>query len=115
MDPLGEAGLTGPTQDTRVWVDDVNSDGKLDLLVGDRVTLIAPAKGLSKEEFKKKFAAWRSRPGGVPGDPLGRGNSVAARARAQNKASGDFNRVYDWRTLFMKEELLGLVWLYLQK
>ena len=55
MDPLAEAGLTGPTQDMRVWVGDVNSDGKLDLLVGGRVTVIAPAKGLSKEELKKKF------------------------------------------------------------
>ena len=60
VDPLAEAGLTGPTQDTRVWVDDVNSDGKLDLLVGGRVAVIAPAKGLSKEEFNKKFAAWHS-------------------------------------------------------
>jgi hypothetical protein len=44
---------------TRVWVADVNGDGKLDLIVGDSVTLIAPAKGVSVEEFKKKFAAWR--------------------------------------------------------
>jgi hypothetical protein len=53
--PLDEADLTGPTHATRVWVADVNSDGKLDLLVGDSVTLISPAKGLSKEELKKKL------------------------------------------------------------
>src|SRR4051812_5978051 len=32
---LDEESLTGPTHATRIWVDDVNSDGKLDILVGD--------------------------------------------------------------------------------
>ncbi len=56
---LNEEELTGPTTSTRIWVADVNGDGKLDLLVGDSVTLIAPAKGVSAEAFKKKFAAWQ--------------------------------------------------------
>ncbi|HEV3003413.1 MAG TPA: FG-GAP-like repeat-containing protein, partial [Pirellulales bacterium] len=38
--------LTGPAGCTRIWADDVNSDGKLDLLVGDLVTLVSPANGL---------------------------------------------------------------------
>src|SRR5205809_3265815 len=40
--PLREGDLTGPTRATRVWVADVNGDGKLDLLVGDCVTLVSP-------------------------------------------------------------------------
>lgn len=48
--PLDEVDLTGPTASTRVWVDDVNGDGKLDLLVGDSVTLITPAKGFMNED-----------------------------------------------------------------
>ena len=56
--PLSEEDLTGPTQATRVWVDDVNSDGKLDLLVGDSVTLVSIAAGLSEDEFDKKRAKW---------------------------------------------------------
>ena len=48
-----------PPASTRVWVDDVNGDGKLDLLVGDSVTLISPAEGLSEEEFKTKQAQWQ--------------------------------------------------------
>jgi hypothetical protein len=34
-----EADLKGPSGCTRIWVDDFNSDGKLDILVGDRVTI----------------------------------------------------------------------------
>jgi hypothetical protein len=37
----------------------VNSDGKLDILVGDSVTLVEPAKGLTDEEFKAKSAEWQ--------------------------------------------------------
>src|SRR5262245_50230678 len=57
--PLAEGDLTAPTRATRVWVDDVNADGKLDVLVGDCVTLVYPAKGVSNEEFKKKYAEWQ--------------------------------------------------------
>ena len=55
--PLSEEQLNGPTTSTRVWADDVNGDGKLDLLVGDSVTVLSPAKGLSALAFKQKFAA----------------------------------------------------------
>ena len=56
---LRDADLKGPVGNTRIWVDDVNSDGKLDILVGDMAYLISPADGLSEEEFKKKFADWK--------------------------------------------------------
>jgi hypothetical protein len=57
--PLSENDLTGPTSNTRIWVDDVNGDGKLDVLVGDSVALVSAANGLSEEEFKEKFSAWQ--------------------------------------------------------
>src|SRR5262245_41460194 len=53
-----EADLKGPNSDTRIWVDDINADGKLDLLVGDNTTLISPADKVSVEEFKGRFADW---------------------------------------------------------
>jgi hypothetical protein len=49
---LRDADLKGPLTDTRIWVDDVNGDGKLDILVGDMAPLLSPAAGLSEAEFK---------------------------------------------------------------
>jgi hypothetical protein len=109
--PLAEADITGPTQSTRIWVDDVNQDGKLDLLVGDSVTLIAPAKGLGKEEFKKKFSAWQEASKAAASAFPSSGND----AKAQAKAREEYQKVWEGRTQFMSEERTGFVWLYLQK
>jgi hypothetical protein len=110
-EPLSEAELTGPTTSTRVWVEDVNGDGKLDLLVGDSVTLVAPAKGLSAEEFKKKFAAWQS---AVAAASKELSSTTADRAK-RTKANEEFTKLYQQRSEFMKEDRTGFVWLYVQK
>jgi FG-GAP-like repeat len=109
--PLAEGDLTGPTHATRVWVDDVNSDGKLDLLVGDSVTLVAPAKGLSAEEFKKKFAEWEE----ASKAAIAAINAAGGDAKAREKADVEYRKVYTRRAAFMNEEMTGFVWLYLQK
>jgi FG-GAP-like repeat len=109
--PLGENDLTGPTTSTRVWADDVNGDGKLDLLVGDSVTLVAPAKGLSAEEFKKKYDAWQTAIAKASREQASQAADPAKRA----KASQEFSRLYQKRGEFMKEDSTGFVWLYLQK
>ena len=109
--PLNEEELTGPTTSTRIWVADVNGDGKLDLLVGDSVTLISPAKGVSAEEFKKKFAAWQKAVEAVSKEL----SSEKADQAKRTKANEEFNKLYKQRTEFMKEERTGFVWLYLQK
>lgn len=108
--PLSEGDLTGPTSSTRVWVDDVNSDGKLDVLVGDTVTLLSPAKGVSQEDFKKKFAEWQKAVQ-VAVSAL----SSATDATERTKASQEYSRVYNQRAEFMHEERTGFVWLYMQK
>jgi VCBS repeat protein len=108
---LSEEELTGPTTSTRIWVADVNGDGKLDLLVGDSVTLIAPAKGVSPEEFKKKFADWQKSIEKLSKEM----NSETADQAKRNKANEEFNKVYNQRTQFMNEDRTGFVWLYLQK
>lgn len=107
---LSEGDLTGPTSSTRIWVDDVNSDGKLDLLVGDSVTLVSPAKGLSEEEFKQKLAKWQEA-AKVASTALGSAKTDAERT----KANQDYSKLYSQRAEFMQEEMTGFVWLYLQK
>ena len=89
----------------------MNGDGKLDLLVGDSVTLISPVKGVSPEEFKTKFAKWREE-FNAASSALGQaGGDEKARA----KAAEEYNKAYQRRTEFMHEEMTGFVWLYLQK
>jgi len=58
---FGDEHITGPQTSTRVWVDDVNGDGKLDLLVGDTLSLRYPADGLEPEEIEEKEKEWNSR------------------------------------------------------
>jgi hypothetical protein len=108
---LREEDLTGPMRSTRIWVDDVNGDGKLDILVGDSVTLISPANGVSAEEYKKKLAQWQEELQ-TAGAAL---NKPAADAKATEAARAEVSKIYARRSEFMHEEMTGFVWLYLQK
>jgi hypothetical protein len=108
---LREADLKEPLSCTRVWVDDFNSDGKLDVLVGDLVTLISPADPLTEGEFKKKFADWNKSIQEVSQQL----NSTVADEKKQNEARERFQKLYSQRSDFMKEDRTGFVWLYLQK
>ena len=58
---LREEDLTGPAGSTRIWVDDVNSDGKLDVLVGDLVTLVSPAGDSAKTSSRRSTPSGKSR------------------------------------------------------
>lgn len=108
-EPLSEADLKGPTQSTRVWVDDVNSDGKLDLLVGDSVTLMAPTNGQSDEEFNKQFTEWRKE--------FEAALTALRNSTDENRAklSKERREIRESRNTFMNEEHTGFVWLYLQR
>ena len=56
---LRETDLKRPTYGCRIWIDDVNGDGKLDILVGDQTTLVSPKPGISDAEMEKKYAEWQ--------------------------------------------------------
>lgn len=108
---LYEDGLTGPTHATRVWVADVNGDGKLDIIVGDSVTLTSPAKGVTEEEFTKKHAAWQKEFQAA----AAKLNKPEDDQQTRAKANEEYQKLYQKRSEFMKEEMTGFVWVYLQK
>ncbi|MBI3461896.1 MAG: VCBS repeat-containing protein [Planctomycetes bacterium] len=107
---LREEDLKGPLNSTRVWVDDFNSDGKLDLLVGDLVTLISPAGNLTEKEFKEQFADWMK----SINEASKQVNSTKDE-KERNEARQRFQELARQRSEFMKEDRTGFVWLYLRK
>jgi hypothetical protein len=109
-EPLKADELTGPTTSTRIWVDDVNQDGKLDVLVGDSVTLVSPAEGLSGEEFKRRQAAWQEEFTEALEAYQG-----ASDDEERQKLSRKYSELYGQRSKFMTEDRTGFVWLYLRK
>lgn len=110
---LGEADLTGPVMATRIWVDDINSDGKLDILVGDTVTLISPAEGVTEEELATRSEAWQRE----WKDALKEVQSLEGDSDEEKKAEAQkrLQKLHTSRASFVKEEMTGFVWVYLQK
>jgi len=108
---LSEQDLTGPTTSTRIWVDDVNNDGKLDILVGDSLTLLEPAEGLSEAEYKERQAKWQKNLQATSAAM----NDPDATAEEKQAARLRFSDLYRKRSEFVNEERTGFVWLYLQK
>lgn len=141
-DLLSEKDLTGPAGSTRVWVDDIDADGKLDLLVGDCVTLISPADGVSEDEFKKRFAEWKKEFDAALVELSAESEQEAEEPQEQDEKQKDeeqqeqeekqeseeqkdeepknekrksFFEIYNERSEFMDEQRTGFVWFYRQK
>jgi hypothetical protein len=106
-----DADLKGPLTCTRVWAGDVNGDGKLDLLIGDLVTLISPAANVSEEDFRKRFADWSK----AVGEAVNQLNSAEADEKKRTEAQQRYQRLYEQRNEFMTEDRTGFVGLYLRK
>ena len=109
--PLSEHDLKGPSGSTRVWVDDVNEDGRLDILVGDNVMLVAPVAGLSKEELEEKATAWSN----ALNELSVKLNAATADENETQETIKRLQELYERRAEFVNEERTGFVWLYLQK
>ena len=107
---LSEDELSGPTDSTRIWAADMNGDGKLDLLVGDSVTLRARVAGITEAEFKTKLAEWQQAFAAAR-EKL---TSDASDEDQREKAFEDYRKIYAQRATFVREEQTGFVWLYLQ-
>jgi hypothetical protein len=108
---LRDADLKGPLGSTRIWVDDVNSDGKLDILVGDRVTLISSADKVTESEFQRKLATWKKSLAKADKER----NSQSNDPKKRDEAAQRYQTIYNQRREFMKEDETGFIWLYLRK
>jgi hypothetical protein len=108
---LREADVKGPLSNTRIWVDDFNADGKLDIFVGDLVNLVSPADNLTEKQFKEKFATWSKALEEVSMIK----NTEKEVKNKQQAAAKRSQELYNQRSEFMKDDSTGFVWLYLQK
>jgi hypothetical protein len=103
LDELGDGHLKGPGDSTRVWSDDLNGDGKLDLLLGDNVTLYHAVEGVEANVAKSKLNEWRE----------------ALAELYEKPQSNDFSEKYGEleksRNAFVTEDRTGFVWVYYRK
>ena len=99
---------TAPSRDVRIWVDDIDGDGKLDILAGDQAMLLYAAKGLSREEFTRKYTPWRKKAEMLY-------EKWQANKNDRQAAQRWSKHFYSGRNTFMQEENTGFVWLFRQK
>lgn len=99
-----------PSGSSRVWVADVNGDKKLDILLGDSVTLVSPAEGVSEADFAKRRAEWKEAYTALTKQTEG----VTDEAKLQ-PIWDQMNALYEKKREFMIEDRTGFVWLYVRK
>jgi hypothetical protein len=117
-----ETDLKRPTYGCRIWVEDVNGDGKLDVLVGDNVSLSAPKKGISESDVQKKLREWEKESAAANAKYTAATKDIKDFKKMKPEerqtlalASQELSKVRQKRAAFMDEERTGFVWLYLQK
>ncbi len=98
---FGEAHVTAPSSATRVWVADVDGDGKLDVLLGDQITLARPAKGLTEDEARRKLKEWDGK-----AQKLG---------EQQDPPKDAWQKLWEERSTILDEQSTGFVWLLRRK
>lgn len=123
---FGDAHLKGPSADTRVWVDDVDGDGKLDLLVGDQVTLLHLVEGVDAATATAKLAAWEKKLSDLLKEQTTQQEAAEATEKKSEGEKGekkvvalttsaDFSKRYEAiekeRDSFAKQETTGFIWL----
>lgn len=104
---VGVGDLKAANRNTRVWAADLNEDGKLDLLIGDEVTLTSMANGLSLPEYEKKLGDWQKASSAH--------HAIKVTAENEESHRDKSRELYFSRSEFLDEDRTGFVWLYLRK
>jgi hypothetical protein len=104
---LGEEQFRAPASDTRVFVADVDGDGKLDLLVGDSVTVYTAKDGVAEADVQAKHLVWAKKQRAFFQQPPGEGDD----AERQKKWQEGYQALEKERDAFVREESTGYVWL----
>lgn len=112
-DRLGDAHVTKPQASTRVWADDIDGDGKLDLLVGDSLSLAFPAEGVDEAEAKTKLAAWKTKQSEVFSSMQSNGEQPTQ--EEQKKFQKAYEALMKERAKFVRDENTGFVWVLYRK
>jgi hypothetical protein len=106
----GDAHCVAPASDTRIWAADVDGNGKLDLLVGDMITLYFTATGVDEATARAKDAEWQKRQ-----QAHSQAYPQDGDAKAAEKWQEDYSKLNTEREAFLREEMTGFVWLLCQK
>ncbi|MFO1078292.1 MAG: VCBS repeat-containing protein [Planctomycetota bacterium] len=109
---FGDAHIAGPQSATRVWVDDVDGDGKLDLLIGDSTTIRTPAAGLTEAAAREQHAAWAKKL-----EELGKKQAADASGDKQpdEKMQKAYAALWQEEEKILTSRMTGFVWLLRQK
>ena len=100
---------------TRVWATDFNGDGLLDLLVGDCVSVLEAADGVSVDVFEEKYAAEQRRLDEI----MARQEELLESGEPDGVAMGEISQemmsIFEERGEFLKSKGTGFVWLLIRK
>lgn len=100
-----------PSSSTRVWADDLNGDGKIDLIVGDKVTMLRPSKGKTKEEAQELLIAWEKKISQVLDDD----KKIEPNSKEGQMNKNKFFEIAREKDQIVEEKTSGFVWIYLRK
>ena len=120
-----EEGPIVPAPSTRLWVVDWNHDGRLDILLGDSVTVATRKPGLTDEKFAELEAAYNKRMEEATANyskisteffqAQEKGEISEELTDRFQKAQTEYSEVYSSKSEFVDEQRTGFVWLYLQQ
>jgi hypothetical protein len=104
---FGEAHITEPQGSIRLWIEDMNGDGRFDLVMGDNAYVTKPAQGVSEDEARTRLAEWQKRMDALMDD---QGDSDWDDAMNEK-----WSALYDERSKIVTESGVGFVWVAYQQ